>query len=208
MLGTLFFLLMQTAKQPLLIGASKILQSELQRRFRKFTDPNDSEHEPLFLMATALDPRYRVLLTASQQHSAKVHLLKQVICVQEILITPFMCLYMYMVNSCSLPITCMYIIYIVQVKEGELNSSSSSASGSPSVSHITFDEQCEEPPLKHFRLLSSILQEKQKDNTKKVHSTPPGQEELERYLSTTHIVTDRVDPITFFMGRHLCQNYI
>lgn len=93
----------------------------------------------------------------------------------------------------------LYVHYLyVQVKEGELNSSSSSASGSPSVSHITFDEQCEEPPLKRFRLLSSILQEKQKDSTKKVHSTPPGQEELERYLSTTHIVTDRVDPITFW----------
>lgn len=170
MLGTLFFLLMQTAKQPLLIGASKILQSELQRRFRKFTDPNDSDHEPLFLMATALDPRYRVLLTASQQHSAKVHLLKQVICVQEILITA---LYVFIHGKFMQFTNNLYVHYLyVQVKEGELNSSSSSASGSPSVSHITFDEQCEEPPLKCFRLLSSILQEKQKDSTKKFIPLP------------------------------------
>ena len=42
--------------------AARILQRELQKRFKKFTDPAAFEYNPLFAMATALDPRYRVIL--------------------------------------------------------------------------------------------------------------------------------------------------
>ena len=54
-----------------------VLQSELKRRFRKYTDPNDPEHDPLFLAATFLDPRYKVLLNPIQTESAKTELLRQ-----------------------------------------------------------------------------------------------------------------------------------
>ena len=36
------------------------LQSELKQRFEKYTDPRDLDYEPLFLVATLLDPRYSV----------------------------------------------------------------------------------------------------------------------------------------------------
>ena len=40
---------------------SHLLQCELKHRFRQYTDPCDPDIEPLFLMSTMLDPRYKVL---------------------------------------------------------------------------------------------------------------------------------------------------
>lgn len=53
-------------------------QKELKRRCRKFTDPIDSVFEHLFLLATSLDPRYRLLLNAIQVSAAKTELLKEI----------------------------------------------------------------------------------------------------------------------------------
>ena len=55
--------------------ASK-LQSDLKRRFKRFTDPADLDYEPLFLVSTMLDLRYKVLLNRTQAESAKAHILK------------------------------------------------------------------------------------------------------------------------------------
>ena len=60
------------------IYASNTLPFELKRRFRKFTDPGDAKHNALFLMATALDPRYRLLLNPTQTCSAKAAIQKEV----------------------------------------------------------------------------------------------------------------------------------
>ena len=46
--------------------AARILQGELKRRFKKYTDPNDSNFEPIFLLAASLDPRYRLILNPAQ----------------------------------------------------------------------------------------------------------------------------------------------
>lgn len=59
-------------------AAATELQSELKRRFRRYTDPNDSYFEHIFLLATALDPRYRLLLNPVQMSAAKDHLLKEI----------------------------------------------------------------------------------------------------------------------------------
>ena len=58
--------------------AAKVLLSELTRRFRKFTDPSDICHDPVFLMATALDARYRLLLNPAQAESAKSAITQEV----------------------------------------------------------------------------------------------------------------------------------
>jgi len=55
--------------------AAELLLTEPKRRFRKYTDPGNLEHEPLFLVATALDPRYKLLLNAVQLGSANKELL-------------------------------------------------------------------------------------------------------------------------------------
>ena len=57
---------------------ARILQRELQRRFRRFTDPGDADFNPLFAVATTLDPRYRVILNSLQLQAAKQHILKEV----------------------------------------------------------------------------------------------------------------------------------
>lgn len=63
---------------PDLSGVAKVLQTELQRRFIKYTSPADEEHKPIMLAATALDVRYRVILNPVQLDSAEKMLLDQV----------------------------------------------------------------------------------------------------------------------------------
>ena len=53
------------------------MQSELKHRFRKYTDPEDGDYKPLLIVATFLDPRYKLLLNPTQTASAKSELLKQ-----------------------------------------------------------------------------------------------------------------------------------
>ena len=45
--------------------------------FRKYTDPHDDQHDPLFLVATLLDPRFKLLLNKQQITSARDELLKE-----------------------------------------------------------------------------------------------------------------------------------
>ena len=58
--------------------ASKRLQAELKKRFKKYTDPSDERHQCIFLLGTALDPRYRLLLNPVQLSATKTQLLKEV----------------------------------------------------------------------------------------------------------------------------------
>ena len=60
-----------------LAGAAANLQSELKRRFDKILNPKALDHDPIFLLATALDPRYRVVLDTEQMVSARTELLSQ-----------------------------------------------------------------------------------------------------------------------------------
>ena len=64
-------------KVPDLSHAATVLKRELTFRFRKYTDPHDDQHDPLFLVATLLDPRFKLLLNKQQIMSARDKLLKQ-----------------------------------------------------------------------------------------------------------------------------------
>ena len=55
-----------------------VLQSELKRRFRKYTAPGIDGHLPVMLAVTALNVQYRLLLNAVQLKSAKKMLMEQV----------------------------------------------------------------------------------------------------------------------------------
>ena len=63
-------------KNPDVAEVSTVLQSELKRRFRKCTDPADETYEPLYLVSTLLDPRYKPLLNPVQLNSGKEEVLK------------------------------------------------------------------------------------------------------------------------------------
>ena len=54
------------------------MQGELKRTFKKYTDPNDSNFEPIFLLAASLDPRYRLILNPAQTSVAKSQILKEI----------------------------------------------------------------------------------------------------------------------------------
>ena len=60
-----------------LLRASRLLSSEMAVRFDKFTDPTNTDYDPLFVTATLLDPRYKVVLTTNQINSAKTCILKK-----------------------------------------------------------------------------------------------------------------------------------
>ena len=59
-------------------GSSKKLQVELQKRFKRYTDLSDEKFEYIFLLATSLDPRYRLILNPVQLTAAKTQLYKEV----------------------------------------------------------------------------------------------------------------------------------
>lgn len=65
-------------KIPQLSTVAGSLQSELHRRFAKYTSPSAEGHNPVMLAATSLDVRYKLLLNAVQLTSAKRFLLQQV----------------------------------------------------------------------------------------------------------------------------------
>ena len=69
---------LQMKKIPDISEAASVLLMNLKHRFRKFTDPSDTCHSPIYLAATCLDPRYKLLLNPTQLISAKKEILKQV----------------------------------------------------------------------------------------------------------------------------------
>ena len=63
-------------KFPELTAVSTRLQSELKQRFKRYTDPVASNHEPVFLVSTLLNPQFKLLLNPTQTNSAKTKLLR------------------------------------------------------------------------------------------------------------------------------------
>ena len=60
-----------------LAGAVTLLETEMKRRFDRILNPKADGYEPTFLVATALDPRYQVVLDAEQIASARAALVSQ-----------------------------------------------------------------------------------------------------------------------------------
>ena len=54
-----------------LTDVAELLQKELKYRFVKYTAPATEGHDPIMLAATALDPKYKILLNPVQLESAK-----------------------------------------------------------------------------------------------------------------------------------------
>ena len=55
---------------------STIMSVELERRFAKLLDHNDKDHDPLYMIATLLDPRFKMILESDQIAHAKKECLK------------------------------------------------------------------------------------------------------------------------------------
>jgi len=66
-------------------AGARILQSELRSRFNRYIDLSVLDFDPAFIIATALDPRYKHLLTQEQKSCAKRHLIFEVYAMQALL---------------------------------------------------------------------------------------------------------------------------
>lgn len=113
------------------------------------------------MTATALNPRYRVLLNPSQKESERKELMK-----------------------------CF--------KDNQESASNASSSGSESPLTITLEAQEGAPPKKWFPLLSTVL-EQRKESMKLPSKQVPGEQKVGHYLNAVHSVSDRVDPIAFWV---------
>ena len=58
--------------------AAVLLQKELTRRFEKVLQPSSDSFDPVYVTATFLDSRYRLLLTHQQIAAAKTHMIHEV----------------------------------------------------------------------------------------------------------------------------------
>lgn len=58
--------------------AARKLTEEVQRRFSYVLDPDNPKFEPIYVVATALDPRFRLLLNDAQMNAAKGRILQLV----------------------------------------------------------------------------------------------------------------------------------
>ena len=89
-------------KVPDMSPAASLLLVNLKQRFKKFTDPHDADHSPLYLTATYLDPRYKMLLNPIQVTSARKEILKQV-CANIILLcyAEHVCIHVHILCQCE-----------------------------------------------------------------------------------------------------------
>ena len=51
---------------PEISAVALTLQSDLNRRFKKYTNPADENYEPIYIVSMSLDPQYKPLINAVQ----------------------------------------------------------------------------------------------------------------------------------------------
>ena len=67
---------------------ANILNKEIERRFTMFQNPHDKSFKPLYIVATFLNPRYRIVLSDEQKKFAKLYLLQKLNQTSDTTITP------------------------------------------------------------------------------------------------------------------------
>ena len=72
------FLFIQMKEKPGVRTLATVLQQELMRRFEKVLSPGCASFEPVYVEATLLDPRFKIVLNYEQLEAAKLQLLRDV----------------------------------------------------------------------------------------------------------------------------------
>lgn len=70
--------LSQMKEKPGMRQIATVLQQELSNRFDKVLNPSCALFDPVYVQATLLDPRFKIVLTPDQLEAAKVQLLHDV----------------------------------------------------------------------------------------------------------------------------------
>ena len=65
-------------EKPGLHKIASTLHRELNRRLESILDPQAPVFDPIYVKATFLDPRYRIVLTSAQVEAAKSDILREV----------------------------------------------------------------------------------------------------------------------------------
>ena len=62
-------------------------------------------------------------------------------------------------------------------------------------------EECDQgsPPLKRFKHLEKVIEQRWKEDLEKTAERPPGKAEVERYFESKITLSEREDPITFWV---------
>lgn len=69
---------LQMKERPGIRHIATVLHHELSSSFEKVLNPSSSTFEPVYVEATLLDPRYKIILTPDQLEAAKLQLLHDV----------------------------------------------------------------------------------------------------------------------------------
>ena len=238
-------------EKPGLREIASLLQKELSDRFQKVLVPTDFNFDPIFVAATALDPRYRVLLNEEQLRHAKVYIMRELSGSEECKNVPGTCnilpgtsdveegeeenpesepptsfnfdpifvaataldpRYRVLLNKEQLRHAKVYIMRELSgIEEGEnVPGTCNILPGTTDVEEGEEENPESEPPFKRFRYLPSILSEKQKVQAHSCASSPlmTLQQELDKYLSTTVEVNERLDPIQFWISNEQTYPHI
>ena len=71
---------------------------------------------------------------------------------------------------------------------------------SPSALQVLREESDEGSPLpKRFKHLEKVIEQRWKENLEKSAQLPPGKAEVERYFTSTVTLSERIDPVTFWL---------
>ena len=68
----------QMKEKPGVRTLATVLQQELSHRFEKILSPTCASFEPVYVEATLLDPRFKIVLNDEQLEAAKLQLLRDV----------------------------------------------------------------------------------------------------------------------------------
>ena len=83
------------------------------------------------------------------------------------------------------------------MKNGSESSQSSSQCASPSTDH---EEDGQPPGEKRFKHLRKVLELRIKEGIQKASTLPPGKSEIEHYFSSVATLSEKEDPITFWLN--------
>ena len=173
----LHYHLKQMSNSEAMSNAAELLDAQLTHRFQFVTDPKAFNHSPIYVVATMLDPGYKIMLDSVQIEYGRAKCLE-------------------MIKSARR-----------QVEQDPLSNNSDKADSPSATSDIEASQQITSPPSKRAKsryslmLLQEMAQEKAKDRemSQKKGYLKTAQSQLDTYLQSS--IDDYPDPFEYWESR-------